>query len=196
MPAALADLIPTADEMTVEAVPFATFEALPEGIPAQYIDGYLYVSPAPLLRHQDVVQNLYRALFAYAERAGGYAAVAPVDVKLGPETVLQPDVVYVGPEQVALLGEREIEFAPVFVAEVLSPSTAYFDLSKKRRAFEAAGVREYWVLDPAERSAEVLTLTEDGFRTASRRYETGRVASVALEGFVVEASDLFRRPGA
>ena len=59
---------------------------------AAFDHGTVYMSPAPLLRHQDVVQNLYRALFAYSESHGGYAGVAPIDVFLGPDRVAQPDV--------------------------------------------------------------------------------------------------------
>ena len=88
-----------------------------------------------------------------------------------------------------------MEGAPTFVAEVFSPSTAYLDVSRKRQAYEEAGVEEYWALDPAERSAEVLTATDDGLRTTVLRLrERGPVASGALAGFAVDAADLFLHP--
>ena len=173
---------------------FAAFLALPESTPAQYFDGQIHMSPAPRLSHQDVVQNLYRALFAYAAEHGGYAAVAPVDVFLEERLVVQPDVLYVAEERRDLLDERGVLGAPTLVAEVLSPSTAHHDLVRKRRAYEEAGVAEYWILDRDERAVEVLAATDAGLRTAARAYDRGRVASQALPGFEVEIAELFARP--
>lgn len=185
------------DEMTSETASFEAFLALPEGTLAQYIDGHIIMSPAPRLSHQDVVQNLYRALFEYAAEHGGYAAVAPVDVFLPSGAVVQPDVLYVVEARRERLTERGIEGAPTLVVEVLSPSTAYLDVSTKRRLYEEADVEEYWVIDPGEQSVMVLTREHPG-RTGLRRtgyvYQSGPVASVALGGFEVEAADLFARP--
>ena len=184
-------------EMTVRPASFDEFLALPEGTPAQYLDGQIYMSPAPRPRHQDVVQNLYRALFAYAAEHGGYAGFAPFDVFLEPERAVQPDVFYLSAERRDRISERGVEGAPTLVAEVLSPSTAYLDVSVKRRAYEEAEVEELWTIDPGERSVMVLTRERPG-RTGLARtayvYETGPVASSALAGFEVEAASLFARP--
>ena len=183
----------------VESYPasFEDFLALPEGTRAQYIDGTVHVSPAPRPRHQDVVQNLYRALFAHAAEHGGYVGVAPYDVFLAPERAVQPDVFYLAADARDRISERGVEGPPTLVAEVLSPSTAYLDVSIKRRAYEESGVAELWILDPGERSAMVLTRERPG-RTGLARtayvYESGPVASAALPGFRVDAADLFARP--
>ena len=197
MPSALAAEPPRVTEMTVEPASFQTFLDLPEGTLAQYLDGQIYTSPVPNPRHQDAVMNLYRALRQYASAHGGYAAVAPFDVYLGPECVVQPDVLYLSAERRDRISERGIEGAPTLAAEVLSPSTAYLDLSVKRRAFEESDLDELWILDPGERSAMVLTRERPG-RTGLARtafvYESGPVASSALTGFEAEVADLFARP--
>jgi Uma2 family endonuclease len=176
---------------------FQEFMDLPEGTRAQYIDGTIYVSPAPRPRHQDVVQNLYVALRAFATKNGGYAGVTPFDVFLEPERAVQPDVFYLNRDRRDRISERGIEGAPTLVAEVLSPSTAYLDLSLKRRAYEESGVDELWILDPGERSAMVLSRQRPG-RTGLARtayvYESGPVASAVLPGFEVDAAELFSRP--
>ncbi|MEM7786091.1 MAG: Uma2 family endonuclease [Bacteroidota bacterium] len=194
MPDVLLEAPPRVETLTSTEAPFEAFEALPEGTSAQYFDGQIHMSPAPRLRHQDVVQNLYAALRTYAEIHEGYAALAPVDVYLAAETVVQPDVLYVTAERRDRLSERGVEGAPTLVAEVLSPSTAYLDLSRKRRLYEAAGVDEYWILDPEEQAVEVLARTAEGLRTATLVYERGTVASAVLSGFEAEAADLFARP--
>lgn len=176
---------------------FREFMGLPEGTLAHYIDGTVYLSPVPSPRHQDAVARLGLALRAYAEKHGGYAAFAPLDVFLEPERVVPPDVLYLAADRRDRMGERGIEGAPTLVAEVLSPSTAYLDLSVKRRAYEEAEVEELWILDPGERSVMVLSRERPG-RTGLARtafvYEAGPVASVALSGFEVEAATLFARP--
>ena len=193
------DLLTTETPYEVESyeASFQEFMALPEGTLAQYIDGTVYMSPAPRPRHQDVVLRLASALQTYAAEHGGYAGVAPFDVFLESERAVQPDVFYLAADRRDRISERGIEGAPTLVAEVLSPSTAYLDVSVKRRAYEEAGIEELWVLDPGERSAMVLTRQRPG-RTGLGRtayvYETEPVASAALPGFEIDAATLFARP--
>ena len=183
--------------MTSYAASFDEFVALPEGTLAQFIDGTVYMSPAPRPRHQDVLLHLAIALQAYAAEHGGYVGFAPFDVFLEPERVVQPDVFYLSAERRDRVSERGVEGAPTLVVEVLSPSTAYLDVSVKRRAYEEADIQEYWVIDPGERSVMVLTRETPGLAGLSRTayvYESGPVASTALPGFEVEAASLFARP--
>ncbi|MEM0962837.1 MAG: Uma2 family endonuclease [Bacteroidota bacterium] len=196
MPTTSADP-PRVEELESYATSFDEFTALPEGTLAQYLDGTVYLSPAPRPRHQDVVQNLYAVLRTYALGHDGYAGVAPFDVFLTPERAVQPDVFYLSAERRDRISERGIEGAPTLVAEVLSPSTAYLDVSAKRKAYEEAEVEEYWVIDPGERSVMVLMRERPGLAGLARTayvYESGLVASTALAEFEVEAADLFSRP--
>jgi Uma2 family endonuclease len=171
---------------------YADFAALPEGTLAQLFDGLLIMSPAPSILHQLVVQRLAQALGQYEE---GLVFTSPVDVRLGPARVLQPDIVFVARERYGILGKQEIEGATDLVVEILSPSTGHYDLTRKRRIYEESGVREYWIVDPAERTIEVLALSDDGYRTAARVRGEGRVASALLDGFGVDAAKLFDWPG-
>ncbi len=77
------------------------------------------------------------------------------------------------------------------MVEVLSPSTGYYDLTKKREAYERAGVQEYWIVDPERQIVEVLTLEADGYRTTGKAKSKGSVASVLLGGFDVALDRLF-----
>ncbi len=74
--------------------------------------------------------------------------VAPVDVILSDEDVVQPDVLVVcNPDKIT---EKAIQGAPDLVFEVLSPGTALKDMREKKALYERAGVREYVVIDPLE----------------------------------------------
>ena len=191
-----------ADARTVSHVvlPNRTYEdfaALPEGTLAQLIDGDIIVSPAPNVKHQLVISRLSRLLANFVnDRNLGVVFGSPLDVRLTLNRVFQPDIVFVARERLAILGEQEVEGAPDLVVEVLSRSTGTYDLTKKRSAYEEAGVREYWIVDPDGESVEVLELQEGTYSTATRVQDGGPVLSRLLAGFEVDAAHLFATPGA
>lgn len=171
---------------------YADFSALDEGTLAQLIDGEIIMSPAPNVLHQRIVTRLSAALNRFVETHElGLVLVSPVDVRFSESEAYQPDVVFVARDRLHLLTEQEVDGAPDLVVEVLSPSTGYYDLTKKRRVYEQSGVKEYWIVDPGERTVEVLANGDEGFRTAVRRVEQGTVDSQLLEGFVVDVAPLF-----
>lgn len=187
-------------EQNVTVVPdqtLADWRALPEGTRAELIDGTIVMSPAPRVLHQVVVARFFRALDAFVqERDLGLVLMSPLDVRLTDTRAFQPDVVFIATDRLGILGEQEVDGAPDLVAEVLSPSTGYYDVTAKRLAYAEAGVREYWVLDPGQETVEVLALDREDFRTAVRVTGRGRAASALLDGLAVEAADLFVWPGA
>ncbi|HXM70657.1 MAG TPA: Uma2 family endonuclease [Thermoanaerobaculia bacterium] len=126
----------------------------------ELIDGEHYVSPAPALKHQDIVLNLGHILltFVRAHRLGK-VLIAPVDVLFTEHDVVEPDVLYVASAHADRLRERYVAGAPDLVVEVLSPSHRGFDRIKKRRLYEAHGVSEYWIVDPTEDTLEIYRAT-------------------------------------
>ena len=91
--------------------------------------------------------------------------LAPVDVVVGPSTVLEPDVLVARRSD---LTERNLPAAPVLAVEVLSPSTRRIDLGTKRLAFEAAGVPSYWVVDPDEPLLTAFELEHGSYHEVAR----------------------------
>ncbi len=83
------------------------------------------------------------------------------------------------------------EGAPDLIVEILSPSTAYYDLEYKNRLYEAAGVKECWIVDSMEKSIDVITNGEDGFTLCANAESSGAVASPLLVGFGVELNTIF-----
>ncbi|MGH2631960.1 MAG: Uma2 family endonuclease, partial [Tepidiformaceae bacterium] len=120
--------------------------AMPETMqPQNLIEGRLYVSPAPILRHEDIVLELAGALRDFRRDDGGYVILSPTDCQLGDRTVLQPDLGYVSKEHLGILSVMRVHGAPDLVIEVLSPGTRRFDRQKKLDAYAANGVREAWL---------------------------------------------------
>lgn len=125
----------------------------------ELIDGELYVSPSPSIRHQRVSRELEFALLMYLRRTGkGEVLDAPVGVRLAHDSVVQPDILVVLREHESQVGEQVIDGPPDLVVEVLSPGTARRDLGVKREKYRATGVPEYWIVDPVHAAIEVLVL--------------------------------------
>lgn len=80
------------------------------------------------------------------------AFLAPIDVILSDDTVVQPDLLVVlDPHSVS---GRGIERAPALAVEILSPTSRERDRTLKRERYGRAGVAEYWVVDPNDRTIE------------------------------------------
>jgi len=159
----------------------------------EILDGELLMAPAPGTRHQFVAGKLYRLVADFAEdRNAGAVLPAPTDVVLDDDEVVQPDLLFVRSERVPeVVGERAVNGAPDLVVEVLSPSSLDRDRHRKREIYRRYGVREFWIVDPANRAIEVLVLEEGDFRLASFAAETGAVASTVLPGLAVAVAEVF-----
>ncbi len=137
--------VPTATGLTYDDLALLPQD---DGFRRELIDGELFVSPSPIQRHQLAVAAIVAALHAPVREQGGRIYPAPMDVVFAPGTVVEPDVVVLGPSRVAeLRDERFIDVLPDLVIEVSSPSTRRLDLVKKRRLYEREGVPEYWFVD-------------------------------------------------
>jgi Uma2 family endonuclease len=139
--------------------PVTTIEellALPEdGMRHELLDGEHVVTPAPALLHQFVLGELYAELRqAVAEHAGLELFLSPADIRLGPRTLVQPDLFIISSDPEQRPREWSEVGIPLLAVEVLSPSTAARDRGKKRRLYLEAGVEEYWIVDLDARLVE------------------------------------------
>ena len=84
------------------------------------------------------------------------------------EAVFLTETDYYYPDSMIVCDPDKIKWdgvhgAPDLAVEVLSPSTAKFDKGRKKDVYEACGVREYWLVDPANKSVEQYILTGGRF---------------------------------
>lgn len=145
---------------------YADYAAIPEdGQRYEIIAGVLFMAPAPDTGHQAASTWFVYYLTRHVQIAGlGRVFSAPYDVELGPGTVVQPDVVVVLAANQEIITPQRIVGAPDLVIEIASPSTAGHDRRAKQDAYALAGVREYWIADPATRTVEVQRLEDDAYR--------------------------------
>ncbi len=124
------------------------WDAPDNGKTYEVIDGQLFVSPAPLFRHQLGVMRLGTRLAVHIERYHlGVIVSAPTGVVLDEENGVQPDLLYISRERAHIIGDRGVDGSPDLIVEALSPSTAARDRGIKMRRYAAAGVPRYWLLD-------------------------------------------------
>jgi Uma2 family endonuclease len=159
----------------------ADYMALPEGYPAELLDGMLVKSPSPTWGHQHLVTKL--AVMLWGIVGPQRIVVSPIDVFVDEHNVLQPDVL-VTPEPRSPVEKEAGE--PLLVVEVLSPSTKRRDRERKPAKYFQAGAKEVWIVDPQARTVEVLT------PAGRRRFaEEEEARSEAVPGFALVARDLF-----
>jgi Uma2 family endonuclease len=143
--------MPATTRWTAEMV-----RALPDdGNRYEVIDGELFVTPSPTLRHQEAVREMANRLGAYLkEHAVGCVLISPADVTFPDGSLTQPDV-FVAP---LLLGKRPSEWKEIesllLAVEVLSPSTARADRRVKLHLYQRQHVPEYWIVDVDARLVE------------------------------------------
>lgn len=139
---------------------------LPEDHPSELIDGVIYNMTSPALRHQSISGSIYRQLWNNVDAHGGNCTpfIAPTDVRLDRDerTMVVPDVfVICQPDDDRMDNDKYINGAPDLIIEVLSPSTRRKDMFTKLYKYEAAGVREYWIVDPKKEKIIVYIFGEE-----------------------------------
>ena len=150
------------------------------------------MSPAPTPRHQQVVTALTRALAMHFTGKPCRAIVAPLDVKLDAENIVQPDLVVVcRPEQIR---RTHIEGPPTLVIEVLSPSTALHDRAAKLPLYARHGVQEVWLVTPFPHCVELFVLDGPGYRLAQVLTKQETLRSPTFPELAVDLATIFDFP--
>ncbi len=157
----------------------------------EIIDGSLLMAPAPDTWHQNWLLNLGVLITHFVkEKKLGRLFIAPVDVVLDAENVVQPDLVFVATKNLGIIERRAIFGTPDLVVEFVSPSSVRRDRYTKMNLYARFGVKEYWIGDAANRSLEILTLAEGGYKLRCSAEEKGEVTSLVLKGLKFDLSEL------
>ena len=160
----------------------------------ELINGAAYVRepPSPSWSHQAIVLELGRQVADALEDKPCRVCIAPLDVRLPKsteeddhvDTVVQPDVLIVS--DLKKFDARGVRGAPDWVAEVLSRSTARHDQTVKLSAYERAGVREAWLIDPVDRTLTTYQLEAGNYGCATTLELKGRTQLTAVPGVTID----------
>lgn len=182
--------------MRTEVIPklsFEEFRQLPiDGKRYELVRGEVHVTPAPSTRHQAVLQNLSVTLGSYViQNRLGEVWAAPLDVRLGEDTALQPDLLFISNGRAGIIQENWIAGAPDLVVEVLSPSTTAHDRATKLPIYAEAGVAEVWLIDSQAKTVEVLKLQGKKYFVEATLAGDQVLASNLFPGWQLPLSNLF-----
>jgi Uma2 family endonuclease len=164
---------------------------------AEWVDGEVIVLSPSTAVHQDIKGFLYAVMRGYARyHRHGKVLDAPFAVHL-PERlrrVREPDIFFVRREHLPQLKETTFEGGPDVIVEIVSRDSRTRDRKEKYGEYEAAGVWEYWLIDPALRKAEFFRLGADGRFHPAATDEQGIFRSEAIPGFWLRTDWLWQDP--
>jgi len=159
---------------------------LEPGVFADLIGGQISMHSPVNLRHATLVNFLDHLLHSYIEETdlGGVLHRESVAVRLSARETFMPDLGYFTARQAERLGESHAAFAPMFVAEALSPSTAKNDQGPKFASYELHEVQEYWILDPQKLQHRFYRRAGDMLEEFATSGD--KIASTSIQGFWVK----------
>lgn len=165
----------------------------------ELVDGVPRMMAPPSREHQEISGELYRQLANFLEGKPCRVYAAPFGVRLferagdGPEdvdTVVEPDITVVC--DCSKLDAQGCKGAPSMIIEILSPSTQRHDRLTKLNLYQRAGVGEYWIVNPEDRTVQVMLLENGIYRVTDVRTAGDVIKVNSLEGCYLELEKVFR----
>ena len=161
--------------------------------------GRIYKLSAPNRIHQEVSGNLSNEIFNFLKGKKCKVFSAPFDVRLPVKnrkkddevtTVVQPDICVICDE--TNLDERGCCGAPDLVVEILSPGNSRKEVRLKYELYEEAGVKEYWIVYPAEESIAIFLLSDHGKYNDAKIHTAGdSIRCKTVAGLIINVTDIF-----
>jgi len=161
---------------------------------AEWVNGEVIMTSPASNTHQNLADFLTAVLRIFIEsRELGWVRSAPFQMKL--ETSgREPDLLFVASERLDRVHRTYLDGPADLVVEIVSPESAGRDRGEKYYEYEAAGIPEYWLLDPQTARAEFYQLGPEGqYRLVAPDTE-GVYRSAVLPGFWLRVEWLWQQP--
>ncbi|HRH47563.1 MAG TPA: Uma2 family endonuclease [Panacibacter sp.] len=122
------------------------------------------MSPAPVPKHQ-IIANAIGVEFGVAlKKCKHCKAMQPIDYKVADDIIVQPDLLIVCKK----IEKKYLDFPPVLLAEILSPSTQLKDRHTKFQIYQSQGVKYYLIVSPDTEEIEVYELENNEYKLAQK----------------------------
>ena len=134
-----------------------------DGVFAEWVGGEIEMGMSVSQQHADDSGFLESVLRFYADaRDLGRVYSAPFQMRLADQDRgREPDLMFVSKENEHRLTSQYLDGPADIAVEILSPESVRRDRGDKFVEYEAAGVREYWIIDPERKQAEFYLLDDD-----------------------------------
>lgn len=155
----------------------------------EFSDGFIAVLPSPTDSHQGILGFLNDAM-KQRVLPEGVVRFSPLRVRLREGRIREPDLLVLLDRNDARRGDRFWTGADL-VMEVVSPDKPERDLIEKRRDYAEAGIPEYWIVNPLNRTITVLAPDGEVYREHGVFPRGARATSVLLAGFGLDVRAVF-----
>lgn len=151
-------------EQVIEKISYEEFLKKYSGVHAEWVDGEAIILITASTKHQKLVLWLANILSLFVEKYElGLLLTAPFSMQMPHlDRGREPDILFVTQDRLHIVQESNLSEAADLVIEIVSPESVSRDRGEKFVEYEAAGVREYWLIDPDRQQAEFYRLTEAG----------------------------------
>ena len=160
-------------------------------------EGRLVLPEMPKYSHQYAVGELFARLREFVQQQNlGVVALAPLSVRLWPDKIRQPDIVFMHRDHADRIGE-DYWGVPDLVVEVISPrtpqssGTEHTDRQEKFWEYAQAEVAEYWLVHPLDRTIEVFVLRDREFHLLGQWNAEDTARSEVLAGLEIAVQEVF-----
>ena len=182
---------PATDLVTVSEF----FQLVPDGQKADLLNGVIYMASPDSIRANQLtgfVEFLMRG-YNYVKQLRGEIFVNRVAYRLTKYSAPEPDVSYVGLSRLHLIQATRVHGGPDIAVEIVARESRRRDYVLKKRAYQKAGVAEYWIIDPIKNQAQFFRLQNGVYVLVP--LENGHIfRSQALPGFWLDVNWLLADP--
>jgi Uma2 family endonuclease len=179
-----------------EKIIYEEFLAKYTDIHAEWLGDEVIVLPSASDKHQNILGWLLTILTVFIETYDlGWLCSAPFNMHiLSLNHGREPDILFVTRERQHIVQHSHLSEAADLVIEIVSPESVGRDRGEKFVEYEAAGVREYWLIDPDRQQAEFYQLDEAGRYHLATIDDDGRFHSTILPNFWLQVDWLWQEP--
>jgi len=156
------------------------------------IGGRHFSIPSANAAARRIVRNLYAFLRPFIHARGlGQVYLDPADLVLGPDDVIQPDIVFVRAEHVSTGRLPLAAGTPDLVVEIVTAQEGELARAKARLC-EEYRIPEYWLVTPAQQRIDVFRLTGGGsIESTTLRHLNETLVSSQLRGLQIPLAEVF-----
>lgn len=159
---------------------------------AEWVDGEIITMAPVSLEHDDLCGWLHNVLRLFVQHQElGVVCGPEYQVRLSPDCRRIPDLLFVSAGRRGILRRNHVEGAPDLIIEIVSPDSAARDWREKYLEYQAAGVREYWIIDPDHERLEAYRLSGEGTYQIIEE-KNGQVTSGILSGLYLRPAWLWQ----
>lgn len=190
--------VPTVSPFVPQKLSYEEFLREYDGQYAEYVSSEIITPMSVTQKHDDLTTFLKAILrFFVEDRNLGRIHGEPYQMKMAFEDGVhgrEPDIFFVKSENIDRLDEKFLDGAADLVIEVISPESIVRDTVDKFEEYEAAGVREYWIIDYNRRTANFYGYDENNkykllIPDADEKFE-----SRVIEGLWIKTDWLWQEP--